>query len=169
MWQVIYMSWNRCRIRLNIPQLRGSITCLNVKIEFPYLTEEHFLKSTFQLHKCSSCRTLLHSSLYTHSPSSDGSQFGDSRYSMLFWIKFGEIAVNIIFCTLVHCRSLPTNCTRFIVCLVSLCPFNIYIYIYFFIYTTLVWDNLHIMETYKCNIIYYSSTTVGTVYFPFFQ
>jgi hypothetical protein len=148
MRQVIYMSWNRYRIRLNIPQLSGSITCLNAKTEFPYLTEEHFPKSAFQLRKYSSCCTLLHSSLYTQSPSSDSRQCGDSPYSRLFWIKFGAIAVNIIFWTLVHCGSPPTNCTRFLVCLAPLCPFNIYIYIYIYIYTTLVWGNLHIMETY---------------------
>ena len=43
-----------------------------------------FLIYAFQLHKYSSFCTLLHSSLQTHSPLSDGRQYGDSRYCSLF-------------------------------------------------------------------------------------
>jgi hypothetical protein len=50
-----------------------------------FLTAEQILISAFELNKYSSCCTPIHSSLCTHSSTSDGRQRGDSSYSRLFF------------------------------------------------------------------------------------
>ena len=102
---------------------------------------------TLQLCKYSRCYIRPQSSLYTHSSSHDCRQCGDSRYSNLWWIKFGAFAVNVMYWPMAHCSSLTTSCLWLLQCLVFLCPFSLYIYI------ILYWDNLNYVDKYLYVII----------------
>jgi hypothetical protein len=85
---------------------------------------------TFQLCKYSCYYIRPQSSLYTHSPSYDGRQWGDSRYSILWRIKFGALTVNFIYLPRTHYGSLLTCCPWILECLVFLCSFILCMYIY---------------------------------------
>jgi hypothetical protein len=95
-------------------QMKYSITsllnALLAKADIPYVSAQRFLIHEFQQYKFSSCCTLLHSSLYTHSSSFDDRQCGDSRYSILLCIKYASFVVVITYWAGVHCGSLPTCC-----------------------------------------------------------
>jgi len=84
---------------------------------------------TLQLCKYSSCYIRSQSSLYTHSPSYDGRQCGDSRYCILWWILFGAFEVNTLYCSWTHCSSLSTFCPRLLGCW-RFCVHLVYTYIY---------------------------------------
>jgi hypothetical protein len=107
---------------------------------------------TLQLCKYSSCFIRPQSSLYTHSTSYDGRQCGDSRYSILWWIKFGAFAINIIYWPRAHCGSLSTCCTWLLECLVFLCPFSLYIRVCVCVcvcmYVTIYWANLNYVQNF---------------------
>jgi hypothetical protein len=134
-------------------------------------TEQHWdclpYCRTLQLCKYSSCYIRPQSSLYTHSSSYDVRHCGDSGYCILWWIEFGSLAANIIYWPTAHCGSLPTCCPWQLECLVFLCPFSVYMYIY--IYINLYWDNLKYRERYLYNIICYHSAIQRTVNIPFCQ
>jgi hypothetical protein len=119
------------------------LSSLFAKIEFPYLTAEHFLLPTFQSCQYSSCHAPLYSSLHSPSSSPGRRQCKDSRFSSLSYIKCGALVVNITYWTAVPCDSLPTDCTR----LLKVCRFWVH-YIYIYIYINLGTDNFDVFENY---------------------
>jgi hypothetical protein len=103
---------------------------------------------TLQLCKHSSCYIRPQSSLYTHSSSYEGRQCGDYRYCIVWWIEFGDLAVNIIYWPTAHCGSLATCCTWFLECLVFVCPFRLCVYINIYVFVC------HFIQEYILYIIY---------------
>jgi hypothetical protein len=61
------------------------LNSLFAKIEFPYLTAEHFPLPTFQPCQCSSCHAPLHPSLLSQSPSPCRRQCNDSLFQFVMY------------------------------------------------------------------------------------
>jgi len=158
-WEVNKELWIWHRIRWNL-----YIPFLNIML---YWTRLRFLTVLQNIQPCkySSCYIRLQSSLYTHSSSYGGMQCGDSRYSFLWWTKFGTFAVNIIYWPTAHYGSLPTCCKWLLECLDFLCTFILYM----FIYVTLYWNYLNYVEKCLYKTVCYYPAIQGIVSFSFCQ